>query len=102
MNTTVPFGPASLAGYGGALIAAAIAALEALTANGQTPGSVKWLAIICAALVAWTNHNRSTQAAAQAELPVVDELAPGTAPHELPAAIPKDGVDNAQVPQATA
>lgn len=65
MNTTVPFGPASLIGYGGALAAAIIAAVEALEANGQTPGSVKWLLIISAALAAFTNHGRQIQAAAQ-------------------------------------
>jgi hypothetical protein len=59
----VPVGLGSIVGYGGALILAAIAGIEALEANGPTPGAVKWMLILGAAKAALTTFGRQYQAA---------------------------------------
>lgn len=63
MNNSVPIGLGTIVGYGGALIAAAVAVVEALDASGPNPQSVKWLLILAAAKSGLTTFGRMYQAA---------------------------------------
>lgn len=64
-------------------------------------GSEKTMAIIAAAVFGISALLRYVQALLPASVPteaaVADELAPGTSPKWVPAAVPQDGVDSAQV-----
>ena len=59
----VSVGLGTIIGYGGAFLAAAVATVEALQANGPNPESVKWLLILAAAKSGLTTFGRMYQAA---------------------------------------